>query len=165
MYFAQLIKTFACTAALGAFAVSPAFAQVEESDRDLSTHSSYRSTNIVGMNVRNAEGEDLGSISDLVLDVNKGHIRYAALSFGGLLGIGDKLFAVPWSELKLMHDEDQDGYFVLDVAKEKLKVAPGFDKSEWPNTADPDWSRQIDAFYRQAREDRGQEPAADRVIP
>lgn len=161
------MMALACSAALGMFATGTARADEHTQDTagNLVVHNSFRATNLVGMEVRNAQGENLGSISDLVLDVEKGQIRYAALSFGGILGIGDKLFAVPWNELKLMHDQDRDGYFVLDVDKEKLKVAPGFDKSKWPNTADPEWTRQIDEYYRQAQEEDRRDTTRDRVIP
>lgn len=167
MTFQRWMMALACTSLLGLGAVDMARADepTNAATDQVTVNHSFRSSNLVGMTVRNTAGEDLGSISDLVLDVEKGNVRYAALSFGGLLGIGDKLFAVPWDQLKLMHDEDDEGYFVLDVEKEKLKVAPGFDKSNWPNTADPEWTRQIDEFYRQAREDRDQDDASDRVIP
>ncbi len=56
---------------------------------------------LTGDRVRNAAGEDLGKVEEIMLDVPGGRIAYAVLSFGGMLGIGDKLFAVPWSALRL----------------------------------------------------------------
>jgi sporulation protein YlmC with PRC-barrel domain len=109
----------------------------------------FRSSQLVGMPVQNAAGEDLGKIEDLVLDLNTGRVRYAALSFGGFLGVGDKLFAVPWGALR-MKTVGEDTTFVLDVSKERLEKAPGFSKDQWPNMAEPNWAREIDTYYGDA---------------
>jgi len=106
----------------------------------------YRASNITGMAVKNPAGEDLGKIEELVIDVNTGRVQYAVLSFGGILGFGDKLFAVPWKELTLKFGQDNK-YFVLDVSKDRLKDAPGFDKNNWPDFGKPDWSAGADKFY------------------
>jgi sporulation protein YlmC with PRC-barrel domain len=94
--------------------------------------------------VRNSAGEDLGKIEDIMLDVRSGQIAYAVLSFGGFLGVGNKLFAVPWSALTLDTDNE---CFVLDVSKDRLKDAPGFDKDHWPSMADPRWQSEINTYY------------------
>ncbi len=78
-----------------------------------------------GDDVINLQGEKLGSIEDIMLDVRSGRVAYAVLSFGGLLGMGDKLFAIPWAALTL--DADRK-CFVLDIPKDRLQNAPGFDK-------------------------------------
>jgi len=106
----------------------------------------YRVSSIKGMNVKNEAGKDLGEIHDLVIDLKEGKVRYAALSFGGILGLGDKLFAVPFSAIRLKHDGDKK-YFVTNISYETLKRATGFDKNNWPNTADPKWSSDLDRFY------------------
>jgi hypothetical protein len=86
----------------------------------------------------------LGEIQDIMLDVPSGRIAYAVLSFGGVLGIGDKLFAIPWSALIL----DADcGCFVLDIDKDELRNAPGFDKDHWPAMADPGWGNEVHSYY------------------
>lgn len=97
-----------------------------------------------GDRVLNRHGEDLGEIQDIMLDVPSGRIAYAVLSFGGFLGIGDKLFAIPWSALTL--DADRR-CFVLDITKEQLQDAPGFDKHHWPSMADPVWAAEVHSFY------------------
>jgi len=97
-----------------------------------------------GDKVVNLNGEDLGKIEDIMLDVPGGRIAYAVLSFGGIMGIGDKLFAVPWSALTL--DADRE-CFVLDVDKDRLKNAPGFDKDHWPSMADPTFASEIYSYY------------------
>lgn len=82
--------------------------------------------------VINREGEDLGKFEDLMIDLAEGRIAYAALSFGGFLGMGDKFFAIPWKALSLRVHEHA---FVLDIPKEVLKNAEGFDKDNWPATS------------------------------
>jgi sporulation protein YlmC with PRC-barrel domain len=111
----------------------------------------YRGANITGMEVKNDRGEDLGSINELVIDIKAGKVRYAALSFGGVLGLGDKLFAVPWNVLKFEH-RATDKHFVFNVNPQVLKEAEGFDENQWPNTGDPKWGRSVDEFYKRSTE-------------
>jgi len=99
---------------------------------------------LIGDGVRNPQGEDLGKIEELMIDLDNGRIAYAVLSFGGIMGIGDKLFAIPWSILKLSPEERK---FILDVPKDMLKKAPGFDKDNWPDTGDRRWQEQIYTYY------------------
>jgi len=99
---------------------------------------------LIGDDVYNHKDEDLGDIKEIMLDVNSGRITYAVLSFGGFLGIADKLFAVPWSALKL---DAANKRFLLNVDKERLESAPGFNKDDWPDMADPTWQNTINAYY------------------
>jgi sporulation protein YlmC with PRC-barrel domain len=117
----------------------------------------YRAANIKGMEVKNERGEDLGSINELVIDIKAGKIRYAALSFGGVLGLGDKLFALPWNLLKFQH-QATDKHFVFNVSPELLKKAEGFDENNWPNTGDPQWSRAVDEFYESSTDRKAARP-------
>ena len=97
-----------------------------------------------GNDVYNAAEEDLGDIKEIMLDVPNGKIAYAVLSYGGVLGLGEKLFAVPWKALKL---DTENKRFILDVSKERLENAPGFDKDDWPDMADSTWVKSINDFY------------------
>jgi sporulation protein YlmC with PRC-barrel domain len=97
-----------------------------------------------GDKVINPSGEDLGEIEDIMLDVPGGRIAYAVLSFGGILGMGEKYFAIPWSALTL--DADRE-CFVLDIDPDRLKNAPGFDKDHWPSMADPTWASEVYSYY------------------
>jgi sporulation protein YlmC with PRC-barrel domain len=124
-----------------------------------------RSSSVVGSEVKNAEGEELGSIEDLVIDVSTGKVRYAALSFGGFLGVGDKLFAVPWGSLQFLSDADGNRHFVLDASQERLETAPGFDKNHWPDVADPKWAKEIDRYYGVPAETRPARSAQRRPTP
>ena len=99
---------------------------------------------LMGNDVYNQDDDNLGDIKDLMLDMESGEVVYAVLSFGGFLGMGDKLFAVPWKALTL---DTEHKRFVLNVAKERLDEAPGFDKDHWPNMADPTWEKDINAWY------------------
>jgi sporulation protein YlmC with PRC-barrel domain len=111
---------------------------------DGSVTGSMRASKLIGTDVKNGAGEDLGEIEDLVIDLRNGRVRYAAVSFGGFLGLGDKLFAVPYNSLKLVENNGSQHY-VLNVEKARLKNAPGFDKDKWP-TAAGSWD-EVDKFY------------------
>ncbi len=106
-----------------------------------------RSGDVLGKEVVNAKGESLGSIDDIVLDKFSGQVKYVVLSFGGIFGLGDKLFALPWASIS--YDTDVEA-FVLNIAdiKERLKQAPGFDKDHWPDMQQPVWQESIAAYYR-----------------
>lgn len=99
---------------------------------------------LTGNRVRNFPGDALGTIDEIMLDIPSGKIAYAVLSFGGVLGIGNKLFAVPWNALAV--DED-DKCFTLDVDRKKLESAPGFDKDNWPDMTDTGWESKIFKYY------------------
>jgi sporulation protein YlmC with PRC-barrel domain len=125
----------------------------------------FRASKLTGMNVRNMQGEELGTINDFVIDVQTGKVQYAAMSVGGLLGVGDKLFAVPFAQLKFDHGQDEM-FFVLDMSKEKIAAAPGFNQNDWPDFADPSWATKIDKHYRKVETRTGERavPEKDRVI-
>jgi len=99
---------------------------------------------LVGNDVSNHKGENLGDIKEIMLDMRSGRVAYAVLSFGGFLGMGEKLFAVPWNALIL---DTKNKRFVLNVEKDRLKDAPGFDKAHWPNMADQSWAKEIHSYY------------------
>lgn len=88
-------------------------------------------TSIIGDKVENLTGEHIGKIKDLMIDLATGKIDYVVLEVSGFLGINEKLFAIPYSAIKANpHNED----FKLDIKKEFLEKAPGFDKDHWPET-------------------------------
>jgi sporulation protein YlmC with PRC-barrel domain len=139
--------------ALLAFATvigSPAWAQegTKKKGDNIKVEKVYRANTIKGMGVWNLEGDKVGTVDELVIDIEKGQVVYAALSVGGFLGVGDKLFAIPWREFTLEAGEDGN-FFRVDVTKEKLKKADGFDKDAWPNVADAKWRQRIESQYRE----------------
>ena len=99
---------------------------------------------LTGDKVVNRKKEDLGTIEHLMIDLENGRVAYAVLSFGGFLGMGDKLFAIPWSALTVDTVEKQ---FILNVDKAALENAPGFDKSNWPNMSDRTWGTTVSSYY------------------
>ncbi len=97
-------------------------------------------TSINGTDVVNATGDNLGDIKDLMINTTDGRIAYAVLSHGGFLGMGDKYFAIPWEAFTIDSAEEK---FVLNVTKEKLDSAPGFDKDNWPNSASHEYLTKV----------------------
>lgn len=102
-------------------------------------------TTLIGDGIRNPQGDSLGDLKEIMLDTTNGKIAYAVVSYGGILGMGDKLFAVPWSAFTIDHENHQ---LVLNVSKDRLKDAPGFDKDNWPNFADSAFASNLDAYYK-----------------
>lgn len=124
-------------------------------DRD--TYGMYRSNNsdgpgprlmgantLTGDDVYNHKNEKLGDIKEIMLNTYSGKVCYAVLSCGGVFSIGEKLFAVPWKALSL---DTENKRFVLNVEKEKLENAPGFNTDHWPNMADETWANSIHNYY------------------
>lgn len=103
-----------------------------------------RSDECIGMKVSNPQDENLGEVNDLVCDLNQAKIAYVVLGFGGFLGMGEKLFAVPWQALNLDQAEKE---FVINVDKDRLRDAPGFDRDRWPDMADVRWTQTVHGFY------------------
>ena len=110
----------------------------------MNTLQALSSSSIVGTNVYNREGESLGDIKDLMIDTNTGRIAYAVLSFGGFLGIGDKYFAMPWEAFTIDTSNER---FVLNVDKERLENAPGFNKDNWPDSSNHDYLTEVYNYY------------------
>ncbi len=108
----------------------------------------HRASELIGLNVMTPNNEDtIGEVNDLVLDGENGTIRYAAVSVGGFLGIGDTMVAVPWKAFESRKDEDGNTYLSLDTTKEKLEKAPGFDQDNWPDFGNQQWSTDNDRHY------------------
>jgi len=127
------------------------------------TGANIRASQLIGMNIQNSAGEGVGEINDIVLDANTGRVRYAAVTYGGILGVGNKMFAVPFEAFKCQRDpDDRDEHIViLDVTQKQLEGAKGFDEDNWPNFADRKFTMELDKRYgverrrdRQARRDR-----------
>ena len=98
--------------------------------------------------VVDAEGEKLGEIEDLMIDLQNGRVDYAVLSFGGFLGLGGKLFAVPF---ELFDVDFENQRMILDVEREAVQEAPGFDEDDWPDTADQSWHAEVHDHWGSTR--------------
>jgi sporulation protein YlmC with PRC-barrel domain len=99
---------------------------------------------ILGAKVINAAREDLGSIEDIVIDTRDNRVAYAILSFGGILGMGDKHFAIPWEALSF---DASEKIAVLNIDKDRLSNAPGFEPSNWPDLGNPSVGSQVHDHY------------------
>jgi sporulation protein YlmC with PRC-barrel domain len=99
---------------------------------------------VEGTSVVNARGEDLGHIAEIMLDKPTGRVAYAVLKYGSFLGLGGKLFALPWDVLTY---DTRWGAYVVNIPEERLKSAPSFDEANPPDMADPRWGRQIHDYY------------------
>jgi len=124
-------------------------ANAAQADSKVVADTTFRASKLIGMNVRNHDGEKLGSVEDLVVDLRDGKVTFATIGVGGVLGIGETLYAVPIDLMAFEHGNN-DKYFVLNMTKDKLQSAPSFDTRSWPNFSDPTWSQKIHNFYQQA---------------
>jgi len=106
--------------------------------------SPVKASSIIGTDVVNPKDESLGDIKEVVIDPYTGRIAYAVVSFGGFLSMGEKLFAIPFSAFKYNTTTHK---YVLDVSKERLKAAPGFDPDHWPSMAEEKWNRDVYKYY------------------
>lgn len=99
---------------------------------------------IIGDKVENVDGENIGKINNLMINISDGTVEYAVIEFGSVLGIGGKLFAVPFSELLVNPNRK---IFVLDRDKDYLKEIPGFDKEHWPDTNDHRYFEDVNTYW------------------
>lgn len=113
---------------------------------------------LLGDNVRNPKGEDLGEIKDIMMNMRSGCIEYMVLKFGGFLGIGEKLFAIPFKAMKV---DASKKVFILDIRKEFMENAPGFDKDHWPETNSRHWE-EVNNYWRDHQ--RALSPAGNIII-
>lgn len=93
-------------------------------------------TSIIGDKVENLQGEHLGEIKNIMLNLHTGCIEYTVLEFGGIMGVGEKLFAIPFKSLTVNPEKK---IFILNEQKAFLEYAPGFDKEHWPETNSRHW--------------------------
>ena len=101
-------------------------------------------TSIIGDRIENRQGENLGKIDNLMINLTTGEIEYAVIEFGSFLGVGGKLFAVPFRELQL---DPEKKIFLLNRDNEYLKQSPGFDKAHWPDTNDHSYFDNVKMYY------------------
>lgn len=99
---------------------------------------------LLGAHVSNLQDESLGELKDCMIDSTSGKIAYGVLSFGGLLGMGNKLFAIPWETFRVDAENER---LVLDVPRERFKDAPGFDADHWPDFTEPSYADRVREHY------------------
>ncbi|MET3106815.1 sporulation protein YlmC with PRC-barrel domain [Oxalobacteraceae bacterium GrIS 2.11] len=108
------------------------------------SNSPVKASSIIGTSVVDRKDESLGDIKEIVIDPSTGRVAYVVVAFGGFLSMGEKLFAIPFGSFKYQHDGNK---YVLDLPKEKLQAAPGFDTNHWPSMTDEKWNREIHSYY------------------
>lgn len=108
------------------------------------TNQIINASDVINVDVKNHQNEDLGKIKAIMLDKFNGQVAYVVLSYGGFLGMGDKLFALPWDIFAYAPTED---CFKISLDKEKLKNSPGFAKDNWPDMSSTTWRKSINSYY------------------
>ncbi|REK15959.1 MAG: PRC-barrel domain containing protein [Actinobacteria bacterium] len=99
---------------------------------------------LTGDTVENREGDELGRVEEIMIDLNSGRVAYMVLAAGGFLGVGDKFFAIPWDMVEVDTDQEK---VILDLDKETFENAPGFDKDNWPEAGDNEWLKEVFVYY------------------
>ncbi len=111
------------------------------------SNSPVKASSIIGTTVANPKGDSLGDIKEVVIDPRTGRVAYAVVSFGGFLSLGEKLFAIPFSAFEYNLPKN---HYVLDVSKERLEKAPGFDVDHWPSMDNEQWNRDVYKYYERS---------------
>jgi len=111
--------------------------------------SPIKASTIIGTQVVDPKGNALGDIKEIVIDPRTGRVAYAVVSFGGFLSLGEKLFAIPFSafEYKVTKSDLVASEYVLNISRERLQAAPGFDADHWPLMRDEKWHRDLHTYY------------------
>ncbi len=121
---------------------------MKTNEKSVAMYGVVPASEIIGEAVVNPEGESVGKILELVIDAGKNRVVYAVLSFGGFMGMRNKLFAIPWEAFEFSETETK---LILNVDREKLEAAPGFEKGDkWPDFKDTLWGESIYNYYNYA---------------
>jgi sporulation protein YlmC with PRC-barrel domain len=121
---------------------------MKTSEKSVAMYGVVPASEIIGETVANLQGENVGKILELVIDAGKNRVVYAVLSFGGFMGMRNKLFAIPWEAFEFSETEKK---LILNVDREKLVAAPGFEKGDkWPDFKDTLWGESIYNYYNYA---------------
>ncbi len=119
------------------------------------TYHLARCSEIKGVGVHGPNNDEIGSVSDLVVARSSGHIMYAVVKTGDILGLGGKTVAIPFSSFAW---NEADDHFTLNMTKEQLQAQPEFTPEYWTNLHKPDsalrrWlTKDIDERYRNDRD-------------
>ncbi len=141
-----ILSRAAWLALMGMSIAAPSVAQTLPSDSTATApqHQLYRGSKIIGSDLRDPKDQKIGEIKDLMLDSQRGEVAYAVVSFSEGLGIGMKLYAVPW---QVLQPSDDGKSYILHADKETIAMAPGFDKARWPDMSDRTWSADVERYW------------------
>lgn len=123
-----------------------------------------RASKLIGLNIQNEQGENVGAVNDIVLDAETGKVGYIAVTYGGFLGVGNKMFAVPFEAFACQQDanDPDEAILVLNVTKQQLEGATGFDEGNWPDFGDTKFTSELDQRYGVDR--KGRDRVRDRGV-
>lgn len=100
-----------------------------------------KASDINGSTVRNTEDQELGTIEETVIDPKTGRVSYVVLSHGGFVGVGEKLIAVPWDQLRVVEgDNEEETFYVLSASTEYLTEREGLSEQDWPTEISEEWN-------------------------
>ena len=119
-------------------------ANVRETSDLRETSRLISSEKVEGTAVVNPQGDDLGHINEIMIDKVSGQVAYAVLKYGSFLGMGGKLFALPWDQLTY---DTRYAAYVVGISPDRLKAAPSFDENARPNFDDPQWGQRVHDYY------------------
>lgn len=120
----------------------------DRADRAAKSAMAVRASQLQGMTIQNEAGKDLGNVRDVVIDTDHGKVKYVAVAYGGFLGLGSKLFAVPFDAFEYRPEsQDREQVLLLNLNEEMVRKAPGFDADNWPNMASKEFAAAIDKHY------------------
>jgi len=123
---------------------TPGSANTTGSSDEMTGRPLISASKVQGTPVFDTEGERLGHVEDIMLHKVSGQVAYAVLSFGGVLGIGDKHSPLPWSVLTF--DTGRGGY-VVPMGRDQLRDAPHYNKDELTND-DNGWGARVNDYYQ-----------------
>lgn len=122
-----------------------------------------KSSSFKNTTVKNAISEKIGKVEDIMIDTATGQVAYIILSVdAGFLNMGNKYFAVPWQAFAF--DTAQEDVFILNVDKEKIKNAPGFDKDNWPTHPQQEFLTEVQTYYGFSKNNEPVPPMGGRTM-
>jgi sporulation protein YlmC with PRC-barrel domain len=116
----------------------------KESGHAIAPSNLNKATHIIGFTVRDSSHQDLGKIQDFVVDLKSGHLLYAVLAQGGVVGVGEKLYPIAPQALSFSEAGDE---LTLNMSRAQLEHAPQFAAGSWPALNDPKWASDVYTFY------------------
>lgn len=105
-----------------------------------------RASELIGMEVKNAQDQRIGEIKDVVIDMQSGRVAYAVMDPDGSLAAADKLFAVPPTVFTRSTDER---WLIFNTDKETMMTAPSFEKDNWTQSNNQQFTSEVYRFYHQ----------------
>jgi sporulation protein YlmC with PRC-barrel domain len=117
-----------------------------------------RISNLLDFEVKTKDGDLVGEVENMVLNLDARRVQYVIIGVGGFLGIGEKEVAIPWGAFDLhvedtVNDQvgdDNDNWLVLNLDKEAIENAPDWDPNTLPKLGEPaaDWDVDLRGYWQ-----------------